>query len=405
MVKTRSRGGLRRGKSVRQTKVRIREVEAPTAPSPPAFLREMEAYSALSPPVVSLGRGGSHSSAVAGFCFRRVEALKALRCRLDWMRSCEMLKLFIPEWANPSDGITYFGLRSVSVVMSMDHYMEPAQHGVQDVLNISTEVHVFHRTRLDLDHARLDVDHARLNEDHARLDLDHARLDVDHARLNEDHARLDLDHARLDVDHARLNEDHARLDLDHARLDKQRNRRKRQNKFDDDEKWIRSGDCPFTKAKRSNRDVSDQNELQTYASWEKMLHKAIHVVRQLKKKGNTNTSSAPKQQSCENHKQSSFYQVLQMPYGRSLCQQVPKTETLVTLEKIETEPEKEDPLPIFDDYADEPKEGSGGEQNCVHKEGSSSIHKLDRTQDLRTNLFEEEGNDVPQSTDHYMEPA
>ena len=25
--------------------------------------------------------------------------------------------------------------------------MEPAQHGVQDVLNISTEVHVFHRTR------------------------------------------------------------------------------------------------------------------------------------------------------------------------------------------------------------------------------------------------------------------
>ena len=88
---------------------------------------------------------------------------------------------------------------------------------------------------------------------------------------------------------------------------------------------------------------------------------------------------------------------------------------MVTLEKIETEPEKEDPLPIFDDYAHEPKEGSGGEQNCGHKEGSSSIHKPDRTQgeqrsdygsfaynpfpfnvsDLRTNLFEEEGNDVP----------
>uniref|UniRef100_A0A0D3AK40 Uncharacterized protein n=1 Tax=Brassica oleracea var. oleracea TaxID=109376 RepID=A0A0D3AK40_BRAOL len=72
--------------------------------------------------------------------------------------------------------------------------------------------------------------------------------------------------------------------------------RKRQNRCDD-EKWIRSGDRPFTKAKRSNRDVPDQNELLTYARWEKMLHKVIHVVRQLKKKGNTNTSSAPKQQS------------------------------------------------------------------------------------------------------------
>ncbi|WZY77788.1 hypothetical protein YC2023_024172 [Brassica napus] len=58
--------------------------------------------------------------------------------------------------------------------------MEPAQHGVQDVLNISTEVHVFHHARLDLDHARLDLDHARLDKDHARLDLDHARPDLDH---------------------------------------------------------------------------------------------------------------------------------------------------------------------------------------------------------------------------------
>ena len=57
--------------------------------------------------------------------------------------------------------------------------MEPAQHGVQDVLNISTEVHVFHRTRLDLDHARLEMDHARLEKDHARLEKDHARLDLD----------------------------------------------------------------------------------------------------------------------------------------------------------------------------------------------------------------------------------
>ncbi|KAF2568646.1 hypothetical protein F2Q68_00024438 [Brassica cretica] len=66
------------------------------------------------------------------------------------------------------------------VPQSTDHYMEPAQHGVQDVLNISTEVHVFHRTRLNLDHARLDKDHTRLDMDHARLDLDHARLDLVH---------------------------------------------------------------------------------------------------------------------------------------------------------------------------------------------------------------------------------
>ena len=72
--------------------------------------------------------------------------------------------------------------------------------------------------------------------------------------------------------------------------------RKRQNRCDD-EKLVRSGDRPFTKAKRSNRDVFDQNELQTYVSLEKMLHKAIHAIRQLKKKGNTNTSPAPKQQS------------------------------------------------------------------------------------------------------------
>uniref|UniRef100_A0A0D3BRW4 Uncharacterized protein n=1 Tax=Brassica oleracea var. oleracea TaxID=109376 RepID=A0A0D3BRW4_BRAOL len=66
------------------------------------------------------------------------------------------------------------------VPQSTDHYMEPAQHGVQDVLNVSTEVHVFHRTRLNLDHARLDKDHTRLDMDHARLDLDHARLDLVH---------------------------------------------------------------------------------------------------------------------------------------------------------------------------------------------------------------------------------
>ncbi|KAF2603018.1 hypothetical protein F2Q70_00025993 [Brassica cretica] len=162
-------------------------------------------------------------------------------------------------------------------------------------------------------------------------------------------------------------------------VQKQRNQRKRQNKFDDDEKWIRSGDCPFTKAKRSNRDVSDQNELQTYASLENMLHKAIHVVRQLKKKGNTNTSSAPKQQSNSSSPSNSDLKtnVLSSDKSKAVkttskalstrcfkCHRVghyankcQKQKSLVTLEKIETEPEKEDPLPIFDDYAHEPKEG------------------------------------------------
>ncbi|KAF3525171.1 hypothetical protein F2Q69_00049875 [Brassica cretica] len=67
--------------------------------------------------------------------------------------------------------------------------------------------------------------------------------------------------------------------------------------FDEDEKRVRNGDRPFTKAKRSNYDVLDRNELQTYASLEKMLHKEIFAIQQLKRKGNTNTSSAPKQKS------------------------------------------------------------------------------------------------------------
>ncbi|KAL0677806.1 hypothetical protein Bca4012_005787 [Brassica carinata] len=86
------------------------------------------------------------------------------------------------------------------VPQSTDQYMEPAQYRVQDVLNISTEVHVFHRTRLDLDHARLEKYHARLHLDHevSQNDRDFSLL----ARLphtartgdRTDHARLDLDH-------------------------------------------------------------------------------------------------------------------------------------------------------------------------------------------------------------------
>uniref|UniRef100_A0A0D3ASK0 Uncharacterized protein n=1 Tax=Brassica oleracea var. oleracea TaxID=109376 RepID=A0A0D3ASK0_BRAOL len=62
-----------------------------------------------------------------------------------------------------------------------------------------------------------------------------------------------------------------------------------------------------------------------------------------------------------------------------------KQRQLVTLENenVETEPQKEDPLPIFDDFTYEPMEGLDEEQ----------------IRDLRTNLIEEEGNDVPRFVD------
>uniref|UniRef100_A0A0D3DIN1 Uncharacterized protein n=1 Tax=Brassica oleracea var. oleracea TaxID=109376 RepID=A0A0D3DIN1_BRAOL len=81
-----------------------------------------------------------------------------------------------------------------------------------------------------------------------------------------------------------------------------------------------------------------------------------------------------------------------------------KKRPLVTFdnENVETEPEKEDPLLIFDGFTYEPMEGLDEEQFRGHQanqEESSSIQKTDRTQDLRTNLFEEEGNDVPRLTE------
>ncbi|KAF3502750.1 hypothetical protein F2Q69_00041312 [Brassica cretica] len=188
---------------------------------------------------------------------------------------------------------------------------------------------------------------------------------------------------------------------------KQRNQRKRQNKFDDDEKWVRSGDRPFTKARRSNCDVFDQNELQTYVNLEKMLHKAIHAIRQLKKKGNTNTSPSPKHQSNFSSLSNSDLKTNGLSSDRSKavkptskahstrcfkCHRIghyankcQKQRPLVTLENenVETELEKEDPLPIFDDFTYEPMEGLDEEQ----------------IRDLKTNIFEEEGNDVPQFVD------
>ncbi|WZZ71152.1 hypothetical protein YC2023_082522 [Brassica napus] len=148
--------------------------------------------------------------------------------------------------------------------------------------------------------------------------------------------------------------------------DKQRKRQNRSN----DEKWVRSGDRPFTKAKRSNRVVLDQNELQTYASLEKMLHKAIHAIRQLKRKGNTNTSSATKHQCKSSYLSNSDLKTNEISFDKSKgvkptskahstrcfkCHRIDhyankcqKQKPLVILENenFETKPEKEEPLPI-----------------------------------------------------------
>ncbi|WZZ88478.1 hypothetical protein YC2023_117057 [Brassica napus] len=229
--------------------------------------------------------------------------------------------------------------------------------------------------------------------------------------------------------------------------------------LDDDEKRVRNGDRPFTKAKRSNYDMLDRNELQTYASLEKMLHKAIFAIQQLKKKGNTNTSSAPKQHNLRRGNLSSLsnstLKTNEISFDKSkavkttskahstMCfkchmighyaNKYQNHKPLVTLEndKVETEPEKEElsvSLPIFDDFSNEPMEGLDEEQIRGHQanqEGSSSTQKPDRTQGehcadynsfvyilfpfnvtyLRTNIFEEGGNDVPQSMNQYMEPA
>ncbi|KAF3582344.1 hypothetical protein DY000_02030442 [Brassica cretica] len=165
--------------------------------------------------------------------------------------------------------------------------------------------------------------------------------------------------------------------------------------FDDDEKRVRNGDRPFTIAKRSNCDMLDQNELQTYASLEKMLHKAIFAIQQLKKKRNANTSSAPKYHNLKRGNLSSnsnsdlktnvCFKCHMIGHYANKCQ---NQKPLVTLEndKVETEPEKEElsvPLPIFDNFTNEPMEGLDKEQICGHQanqEGSSSIQKVDQTQ-------------------------
>nr|VDD26192.1 unnamed protein product [Brassica oleracea] len=163
---------------------------------------------------------------------------------------------------------------------------------------------------------------------------------------------------------------------------------KETNRLDDDEKRVRNGDRPFTKAKRSNCDMLDRNEPQTYASLEKMLHKTIFAIQQLKKKGNTNTSSAPKQHNLKRGNHSSLsnsslktneisfdkskdvkttskthskrcFKCHMIGHYANKCQ---NQKPLVTLEndKVETEPEKEElsvSLLIFDDFRNKPMDG------------------------------------------------
>ncbi|KAG5377718.1 hypothetical protein IGI04_025560 [Brassica rapa subsp. trilocularis] len=199
---------------------------------------------------------------------------------------------------------------------------------------------------------------------------------------------------------------------------------KRQNRCDD-EKWVRSGDRPFTKAKRSNRDVPDQNELQTYASLEKMLHKAIHVVRQLKKKGNNNTSSVPKQQSNSFSLSNSDLKtnVLSSDKSKAVkttskalstrcfkCHRVghyankcQKQKSLVTLEKVETEPEKKTFYQFSMTMNMNLRKGQVESKIVIIKK--DSLPFTNRTELKVSNVLIMEGNDVPQATDHYMEPA
>ncbi|KAF3603510.1 hypothetical protein F2Q69_00037410 [Brassica cretica] len=178
--------------------------------------------------------------------------------------------------------------------------------------------------------------------------------------------------------------------------------------LDDDEKMVRNGDRPFTKAKRSNCDMLDRNELQTYASLEKMLHKAIFAMLfRNSKRRETPTLLL--------HQNSNF-----------------EKDSKNVLNKNEFS----GPLNALDIGAYDLglgsfvsiQEGPNEEQNSGHQanhEKSSSIQKRDQTQgeqcsdydsfaynhfpfnvqDLRTNIFEEGGNDAPQSMDQYMEPA
>ncbi|KAF3563615.1 hypothetical protein DY000_02016635 [Brassica cretica] len=153
---------------------------------------------------------------------------------------------------------------------------------------------------------------------------------------------------------------------------------------------------------RSNCDMLDQNEFQTYASLEKMLHKTIFAIQQLKKKGNTSTSSAPKQQCNFSSLSNSNLKTNVLSFDKSKgvkttskahstrcfkCHRIDhyankcqNQKTLVTLESdnVETEPDKEgfsDLLPTFDDYAHQPMAGSSELIFPLEKDSKKVLNK------------------------------
>ncbi|WZZ68106.1 hypothetical protein YC2023_079476 [Brassica napus] len=139
---------------------------------------------------------------------------------------------------------------------------------------------------------------------------------------------------------------------------------KRQNRLDDDEKSVRNGDRHFTKAKRSNCDMLDRNELQTYVSLEKMLHKAIFFSIQQQCKFSflsnsnlkTNVFSFDKSKAVKPTSKAystRCFKCHRIGHYANKCQ---NQKLLVTLENenVETDPENEGLLPIFDDYAHKP---------------------------------------------------
>ncbi|WZZ88764.1 hypothetical protein YC2023_117343 [Brassica napus] len=83
---------------------------------------------------------------------------------------------------------------------------------------------------------------------------------------------------------------------------------------------------PFTKAKRSNCDMLDRNELQTYASLKKMLHNFCYSSTQ--REGKHQHFFCTKTTISENHKKNSFYQVFSNSIGLVIMLTSAKTKTV-----------------------------------------------------------------------------
>ncbi|CAG7894291.1 unnamed protein product [Brassica rapa] len=154
-----------------------------------------------------------------------------------------------------------------------------------------------------------------------------------------------------------------------------------------------------------------------------MLHKAIHAIRQFKKKGNTNTSPTPKQQSKFSSLSNFDLKTKVLSFDKSKAVK-PTSKAHSTrcfkchrIGHYANMCQKQRPLLTLENENGLDEEKIRGHQ--ANQEESSSIQKTDRTQgkhcadycsfaynpfpfnvsDLRTNLFEEEENDVPRFVD------